>query len=107
MKPVLQAQQLPTVDVTALREYIQGTLQAKFPGQTSVQIANNVSYSGTKYVVLCGGGLFFCQWLDRWSDIIWTVASNSCCALVFSMKSLSAWSGEHLRSHISLRKHEL
>lgn len=51
VKPVLQATQLSTVDVTVPREDIQGALQAKFPGETHIQIANNVCYSGTKYAV--------------------------------------------------------
>ena len=46
MKPVLQTTQLSTVDVTVLREDIQEALQAKFPGETSIQIANNLCYSG-------------------------------------------------------------
>lgn len=48
VRPVLQATQLSTVDVTVLREDIQKALQVKFPSEMHIQIANNVWYSGTK-----------------------------------------------------------
>lgn len=60
VRPVLQATQLSTVDVTVLREDIRKALQVKFPSEMHIQIANNVWYSGTKYavgMVLTNGGL--------------------------------------------------
>lgn len=45
----LQATTLSTVTVSVLRQDIQEALEAKFPGETFVQIANSVCYRGTKY----------------------------------------------------------
>lgn len=51
VKPILHSTNLTTVDVTVLRENIQKALQAKFPDERRIQIANTVCNSGTKYVI--------------------------------------------------------
>ena len=98
VRPVLQATQLSTVDVAVLREDIQKALQDKFPTEMHIQIANNVVYSGTKYavgMVLANGST---GGLTDFGELIQIVVVKG--TLLFIVKSLIAWSVEHLRSFI-------
>lgn len=103
VKPVLQATQLSTVDVTVLREDIKEALHAKFAGETRIQIANNVCYSGTKYAVgmiLANGST---GGVTDFGELIQIVVVKG--MLVFIVKCLSAWSIEHLRSYVLEKTH--
>lgn len=98
VKPILHSTNLATVDVTVLRENIQKALQAKFPDERRIQIANTVCYSGTKYVigmVLANGSA---GGLTDFGELIQIVVVKG--TLVFILKSLIAWSVEHLRSYV-------
>ena len=98
VRPVLQATQLSTVDVAVLREDIEKALQDKFPTEMHIQIANNVVYSGTKYavgMVLANGST---GGLTDFGELIQIVVVKG--TLLFIVKSLIAWSVEHLMSII-------
>lgn len=47
--PTILVTQLSMVDLTVLREDIKQALETKFPGESFVQMANTVGYSGTSY----------------------------------------------------------
>ena len=49
VQPSLQVTKLSEVNFTVLREDIKIALETKFPGESSVQMANTVCYSGTRY----------------------------------------------------------
>lgn len=49
VQPSLYVAKLSVVDVTVLREDIKKALAIKFPGESHVQMANTVCYSGTSY----------------------------------------------------------
>ncbi len=51
VQPSLQVTKLSEVNLTVLREDIKTALETKFPGESSVQMANTVCYSGTKYTI--------------------------------------------------------
>ena len=98
VRPVLQATQLSTVDVTVLREDIQKAVQLKFPSEIRIQIANSVLYSGTKYAVgmiLANGST---GGLPDFAELIQIVVVKG--TLLFIVKCLMAWSVEHLRSFV-------
>lgn len=98
VRPLLQATTLSTMDVSVLREDIQEALQAKFPGETCVQIAKSVCYRGTKYtsgmIVAYGstGGL------PDFGELIQIVVLKG--NVGFIVKGVTAWSIEHLRSYV-------
>lgn len=86
-----------------LREDIKEALHAKFAGETRIQIANNVCYSGTKYAVgmiLANGST---GGVTDFGELIQIVVVKG--MLVFIVKCLSAWSIEHLRSYVLEKTH--
>lgn len=86
------------MDVTALREDIRKALEVKFPSEMHIQIANKVWYCGTKHAVgmiLANGSTGGVTDFGEWIQII--VLKG---AVLFIVKSLMAWSIEHLRSFI-------
>ena len=98
VRPLLQATTLSTVDVNVLREDIQEALQAKFPGETCVQIAKSVCYRGTKYtsgMILANGST---GGLPDFGELIQIVVVKG--SVGFIVKCLTAWSVEHLRSYV-------
>ena len=102
VRPLLQATTLSTVDVSVLREDIQEALQAKFPGETCVQIAKSVCYWGTKYtsgMILANGST---GGLPDFGELIQIVVVKG--SVGFIVKGLTAWSVEHLRSFHLLEK---
>ena len=75
------------MDVNVLREDIIEALQAKFPGETCVQIAKSVCYRGTKYtsgMILANGGL------PDVGEVIQIVVVKG--SVGFIVKGLTAWS---------------
>ena len=92
----LQATTLSTVTVSVLRQDIQEALEAKFPGETFVQIANSVCYRGTKYtsgMILANGAT---GGLPDFGELIQIVVVKG--IVGFIVKCLSAWSVEHLEA---------
>ncbi len=105
---VRQATQLSTVDVTVLREDIRKALQFKFPTEMHIQIANNVWYSGTKYVVgmvLANGST---GGLTDFGELIQIVVVKG--TFLFIVKCLLAWKLSvelSISGALSLRKQAL
>jgi len=98
VRPLLQTTTLSTVDVRVLREDIQEALQAKFPGETCVQIAKSVCYRSTKYtsgMILANGST---GGLPDFGELIQIVVVKG--SVGFIVKGLTAWSVEHLRSYV-------
>lgn len=98
VRPLLQATTLSTMDVSVLREDIQEALQAKFPGETCVQIAKSVCYRGTKYtsgMILAYGST---GGLPDFGELIQIVVLKG--NVGFIVKGVTAWSIEHLRSYV-------
>lgn len=94
----MQATQLSTVDVTVPREDIRKALEVKFPSEMHIQIANKVWYGGTRYAVgmiLANGST---GGVTDFGELIQIIVLKG--AVLFIVKSLMAWSIEHLRSFI-------
>lgn len=97
VQPSLQVTKLSTVDLTVLREDIKKALEAKFPGDLAVQMANTVRYSGTS----CSTGMILAHGstggLPDFVELILIVVVNG--KIGFIVKCLYAWCIEHLRSY--------
>lgn len=95
-QPSLQVTKLLTVNLTVLREDIRKAVENKFPGESNVQIANTVSYSGTSYttgMILAHGST---GGLPDFVELIQMVVING--KVGFIVKCLNAWYSEHFRS---------
>lgn len=96
VQPSLQVTKLSTVDLSVLREDIKNALETKFPGESCVQMANTVCYSGTSYstgMILAHGST---GGLPDFVEFIQIVANGK---VGFIVKCLNAWYIEHLRSY--------
>lgn len=97
VQPSLQVTKLSTVDLTVLRKDIREALETKFPGESCVQVANTVCYSGTSYstgMILAHGSP---GGLPDFVELIQIVVVNG--KVGFLVKCLNAWYIEHLRSY--------
>ncbi len=97
VQPSSQVTKLSEVNLTVLREDIKTALETKFPGDSSVQMANTVCYSGTKYtigMILANGST---SGLQDFGELIQMVVV--CGKLGFVVESLNAWYTKHLGSY--------
>ena len=97
VEPSLQVTKLSTVDLNVLREDIKEALETKFPGESCVQITNNVCYCGTSYsigMILANGST---GGLPDFGELIQIVVVSG--KLAFIVKCLNGWYMEHLRSY--------
>lgn len=95
-KPTLSVSKISAMPVDVLHLDIQKALRATSPLLSSVQLANTVTYYGTKYtagmIVSYGstGGL------PDFAEIVQITILDNCAH--FIVKLLAAWYEEHLRS---------
>jgi len=96
LKPALTVSNISTLPVDVLKENIQEAVQKKFPGETSIQVANTVTCHGTTYSVgmilpygSTGGLPDFVE-----LNLILIVHGQP----VFAVKCLLSWYSEHLRA---------
>ena len=97
VQPSLQVTKLSTVDLTILREDIKKVLETKYPGESFVQIANTLCFSGTSYstgMILAHGST---GGLPDFVELIQIAVVNG--KVGFIVKCLNAWYIEHLGSY--------
>lgn len=97
VQPSLHVAKLSVVDVTVLREDIKKALATKFPGESHVQMANAVCYSGTSYssgMILAHGST---GGLPDFGELIQIAVVKGKPA--FILKCLNAWYTEHLKGY--------
>lgn len=97
VQPSLYVAKLSVVDVTVLREDIKKALAIKFPGESHVQMANTVCYSGTSY---SSGMILARGWtggLPDFGELIQIAVVKGKPA--FILKCLNAWYTERLEGY--------